>query len=76
VGWTAYGAAQASASRPADDFLIFCNSWGAHQGVPDGEVTAGRAAGGIPVIYMDGHAKYHPLSIGAFLNFICDPLNN
>jgi prepilin-type N-terminal cleavage/methylation domain-containing protein len=76
VGWTACGASQASANQPAEDFLVFCNSWGAHQGAQDSEVTAGRASGGIPVIYMDGHAKYHSLSIGAFLDFICNPLTN
>jgi prepilin-type N-terminal cleavage/methylation domain-containing protein len=76
VGWTACGASIASVSRPAEDFLAFCNTWGAHQGVPDSEVTAGRQIGGLPTVYMDGHVSFRPLAIGAFLPVICDPLNN
>lgn len=76
VGWSACGASQASVTRPADDFLIFCNSWGAHYGVSDSAVTAGRAVGGTPVVYMDGHAKFQPIDIGGFMRFICDRLDN
>jgi prepilin-type N-terminal cleavage/methylation domain-containing protein len=75
VGWTACGASQASVVRPADHFLVFCNTWGAHQGERDSDVTAGRVPGGIPTMYMDGHAQYRPISIGGFLKLICDPLN-
>jgi prepilin-type N-terminal cleavage/methylation domain-containing protein len=76
VGWTACGASAASVQRPADDFLVFCNSFGRHQGERDQDVTAGLKNGGIPTVYMDGHAKYRTLAIGDFIKFICDPLDN
>ena len=76
VGWTACGTSQASLVAPASDFLIFCNSFGAHQGESDGAVTSGQKTGGTPVVYADGHAKYHPLNVGDFYKFICDPLDN
>jgi hypothetical protein len=74
VGWSACGVSQASITKPAEDFLLFCNSWGAHYGATDADVTAGRATGGTPVAYMDGHAKFQPIDIGGFLRFICNPL--
>ncbi|MFN4179731.1 MAG: type II secretion system protein [Armatimonadota bacterium] len=76
VGWSACGASQASITKPAEDMLLFCNSWGAHYGATDADVTAGRATGGTPVVYMDGHAKFQPIDIGGFLRFICNPLND
>ncbi|MEZ8220161.1 prepilin-type N-terminal cleavage/methylation domain-containing protein [Candidatus Fervidibacteria bacterium JGI MDM2 JNZ-1-D12] len=76
VGWSACGASQASITKPAEDMLLFCNSWGAHYGATDADVTAGRATGGTPVTYMDGHAKFQPIDIGGFLRFICNPLND
>jgi prepilin-type N-terminal cleavage/methylation domain-containing protein len=76
VGWTACGASLASVTKPAEDFLAFCNSFGFHYGVRDQDVTAGRALGGTPVVYMDGHAKFQPIDIGGFLKFICNPLND
>lgn len=75
-GWSACGASQASITKPAEDMLLFCNSWGAHYGATDADVTAGRATGGTPVTYMDGHAKFQPIDIGGFLRFICNPLND
>jgi len=75
-GWSACGASQASVTKPAEDFLAFCNSWGAHYGVRDSDVTAGRAIGGTPVVFMDGHAKFQPIDIGGFMKFICNPLND
>jgi len=27
-------------------------------------------------VYMDGHAKFQPITIGGFLNWICNPLND
>lgn len=74
VGWTACGASQASCTAPADDFLIFCNSFGAHHGERDQDVTSGLKVGGTPTVYMDGHAKFQPIDIGGFIKFICDPL--
>jgi prepilin-type N-terminal cleavage/methylation domain-containing protein len=76
VGWSACGVSQASITKPAEDFLLFCNSWGAHYGATDADVTAGRATGGTPVAYMDGHAKFQPIDIGGFLRFICNPLTD
>jgi prepilin-type N-terminal cleavage/methylation domain-containing protein len=76
VGWTACGASQASCNAPADDFLIFCNSFGAHLGERDQDVVAGLKIGGTPVVYMDGHAKFQPINIGGFLQFMCNPLTN
>jgi prepilin-type N-terminal cleavage/methylation domain-containing protein len=75
-GWSACGASQASITKPAEDMLAFCNSWGAHYGARDSDVTAGRALGGTPVVYMDGHAKFQPIDIGGFMKFICNPLND
>ncbi|MGQ9520823.1 MAG: prepilin-type N-terminal cleavage/methylation domain-containing protein [Candidatus Fervidibacter sp.] len=74
VGWSACGAHQATVVKPAEDFLIFCNSFGAHYGATDADVIAGRATGGTPVVYMDGHAKFQPIDAGGFLRFICNSL--
>jgi prepilin-type N-terminal cleavage/methylation domain-containing protein len=76
VGWTACGASLASVNRPADDFLVFCNTFGIHAGETDSNVTSGKAIGGTPTVYMDGHAKFQPIDVGGFVKFICDPLNN
>lgn len=76
VGWTACGASLASVSRPAENWLIICYSWGAHYGSSNTDVVAGRAIGGTPAVFMDGHAKFQPISIGGFVNFICNPLTD
>jgi hypothetical protein len=76
VGYTACGAHQASLTQPADDFLVFCNTFGTHMGETDSAVTSGQKVGGTPVVYMDGHAKFQPIDLGGFLKFICNPLNN
>jgi prepilin-type N-terminal cleavage/methylation domain-containing protein len=76
VGWTACGAAQASVTKPAEDYLIFCNTFGVHQGETDARVTGGLANGGTPTVYMDGHAKYQVIEINGFLRFICNSLND
>ncbi len=76
VGWTACGAALASVAKPAEDWLIICYSWGAHYGASNPDVTSGRATGGTPVVYMDGHAKFQPIKIGGFVDFICNPLKD
>jgi prepilin-type N-terminal cleavage/methylation domain-containing protein len=74
VGWTACGASMASTARPADHFLVFCNTFGAHAGETDSNVTSGKSVGGTPTVYMDGHAKFQPIDLGGFIKFICDPL--
>lgn len=74
--WSACGISQAAISQPADDFLVFCNTFGTHQGEQDSAVTSGQKVGGTPTLYMDGHAKFTPIALGGFLKFICDPLNN
>src|SRR4030095_9127338 len=71
--WSACGITQAAITRPADDFLAFCNTFGIHMGETDSDVTSGRTIGGTPALYMDGHAKFQPINIGGFLKFICDP---
>ena len=76
ANWSACGISAAAVNRPADDFLAFCNSFGVHYGAKDADVTAGRAIGGTPTVYMDGHAKFQPIEMNGFLKFICDPLNN
>jgi prepilin-type N-terminal cleavage/methylation domain-containing protein len=76
ANWSACGINQAALTRPADDFLAFCNTFGIHMGEVDSDVTSGRKIGGTPTLYMDGHAKFQPINIGGFLKFICDPLNN
>jgi len=75
-GWSACGINAAAVTRPADDFLAFCNTFGIHMGERDQEVTSGRRIGGTPTVFMDGHAKFQPINLGGFLKFICDPLNN
>jgi prepilin-type N-terminal cleavage/methylation domain-containing protein len=75
VGWTACGASMASVAAPADDFLVFCNSFGVHYGVKDSDVTSGKAIGGTPVAYMDGHASFKPINMGGFIQFMCNPLD-
>jgi len=72
--WSACGLPLASVTKPAEDWLIICYSWGAHQGVSNTAVTSGQQIGGTPTVYMDGHAKFQPLRIGGFVEFICNPL--
>ncbi|HIE50459.1 MAG TPA: prepilin-type N-terminal cleavage/methylation domain-containing protein [Armatimonadetes bacterium] len=74
--FTACGQPMSRFTQPASDFIIFCNSFGAHYGVSDSQVTSGRAVGGTPTVYADGHAKFHVLDVGGFLRFICDPIDN
>jgi prepilin-type N-terminal cleavage/methylation domain-containing protein len=76
ANWSACGINAAALNRPADDFLVFCNTFGVHQGEQDSAVTSGRSVGGTPTVYMDGHAKFQPINLGGFIKFICDPLNN
>ncbi|GBC94953.1 hypothetical protein HRbin16_00739 [bacterium HR16] len=76
VGWSACGTSLASVTKPAEDMLIVCNSWGMHYGAKNQDVVEGRAIGGTPTVYMDGHAKFQPITIGGFLNWICNPLND
>ncbi len=76
VNWTACGAQLASLSAPADDFIVFCNSFGVHYGESDNAVTSGQKIGGTPAVFFDGHAKFVPINIGGFLKFMCNPLNN
>jgi prepilin-type N-terminal cleavage/methylation domain-containing protein len=76
ANWSACGISAAAINRPADDFLIFCNTFGIHAGESDSAVTSGQRIGGTPTVYMDGHAKFQPITVGGFLKFICDPLNN
>jgi prepilin-type N-terminal cleavage/methylation domain-containing protein len=76
VGWTACGASMASVNTPAEDYLVFCNTFGAHAGETDNNVTSGGKVGGTPTVYMDGHAKFQPIVVGGFISFICNPLNN
>lgn len=76
VGWTACGASLASVTKPAEDMLIICYSYGAHYGASNAAVTSGRAIGGTPTVFMDGHAKFQPIDVGGFVNFICNPLND
>jgi prepilin-type N-terminal cleavage/methylation domain-containing protein len=76
AGWSACGISMAAINRPADDFLVFCNTFGIHMGEQDNAVTSGQKVGGTPTMFMDGHAKFTPLPLGGFIKFICDPLFN
>jgi prepilin-type N-terminal cleavage/methylation domain-containing protein len=76
ANWSACGISAAALARPADDFMVFCNTFGAHAGETDSAVTSGQKVGGTPTVYMDGHAKFQPINVGGFYKFICDPLYN
>jgi prepilin-type N-terminal cleavage/methylation domain-containing protein len=76
ANWSACGISAAAINKPADDFLVFCNTFGAHHGETDARVTSGQAIGGTPTVFMDGHAKFTPINLGGFYKFICDPLYN
>jgi prepilin-type N-terminal cleavage/methylation domain-containing protein/prepilin-type processing-associated H-X9-DG protein len=74
AGWSACGLHTAQITTPSEDFLIFCESMGRHQGIDDPAVLGGRVIGGSTMVMADGHVAYVKLDSSSVIQFTCRQL--